>query len=308
MRFSVEPLSEIIAWLTTECAQQTLVSCQVSDPDLHRGHYAGQQVEYDGVQRMYRPLRSWLDLADILECRLLVPERLSGGWLQLTFERLQNQDWQHDKQATRHNLSEKYGASSGFDRICKLEDPHYWQEAQEALERLSLPHGARILDVGVNHGEELALFEHLQPQVMGLDHSESALAAARRRYQAQAPRIQFEVMDINTLPQAHLGRFDLIFSVGTLQSPEVNADAVFRALLREHLAVGGRVLLGFPNCRYQDGEIRYGARMRNFRKPELSLLFKDIAFYRRHLQKHGFKVFVTGKYYIWITAVALHSG
>jgi hypothetical protein len=45
--------------------------------------------------------------------------------------------------------------------------------------------------------------------------------------------------------------------------------------------------------------------MRNFRQPELGLVIKDIAFYRKYLQQHARQVFVTGNHYLLITAVPL---
>ena len=70
----------------------------------------------------------------------------------------------------------------------------------------------------------------------------------------------------------------------------------------------GALLLSLPNSRYVDGEQLYGARMRNFSQPELSLLVKDLAFYRRYLQQHRRQVFITGKREILVTAVARGEG
>ena len=64
------------------------------------------------------------------------------------------------------------------------------------------------------------------------------------------------------------------------------------------------MIFGLPNCRYVDGEVEYGTRMLNFRQPELGLLVKDVAFYRKYLQQHDRQVFVTGKYDVLVTAVA----
>lgn len=47
----------------------------------------------------------------------------------------------------------------------------------------------------------------------------------------------------------------------------------------------------------------YGARLRNFARPDLSLLAADVTQARRGLQKQGFKVFVTGKYEVLVTAI-----
>jgi hypothetical protein len=43
--------------------------------------------------------------------------------------------------------------------------------------------------------------------------------------------------------------------------------------------------------------------MRNFAQPELGLVVKDIAFYRKYLQQHGLHVFVTGRNYLFVTGV-----
>jgi hypothetical protein len=74
--------------------------------------------------------------------------------------------------------------------------------------------------------------------------------------------------------------------------------------MQHHLTPRGAVILGFPNCRYVDGEVEHGTRMKNFRQPELGLLVKDVAFYRKYLQQHHRKVFVTGKHYVLVTGVA----
>ena len=78
---------------------------------------------------------------------------------------------------------------------------------------------------------------------------------------------------------------------------------LLRNLVQNRLTERGALILGFPNSRYVDGEVVYGARMKNFRQAELSLLVKDLAFYKKYLQQHKFKVFITGKYDLLITAV-----
>ena len=83
-------------------------------------------------------------------------------------------------------------------------------------------------------------------------------------------------------------------------------SVLVRRIVQDHLAPAGAVIIGVPNCRYVDGEVEYGARLKNFRQPELGLVIKDIAFYRKYLQQHDRQVFVTGKHYLFITAVASH--
>jgi hypothetical protein len=47
--------------------------------------------------------------------------------------------------------------------------------------------------------------------------------------------------------------------------------------------------------------------MRNFRQPELGLVIKDVAFYRKYLQQHDREVFVTGHHDLFVTGVARAS-
>jgi hypothetical protein len=96
-----------------------------------------------------------------------------------------------------------------------------------------------------------------------------------------------------------------VLSMGTLQSPGVDDRALLRHVVQERLSSTGSVILGVPNCRYLDGETIYGARTKNFRQPELSLVIDDIAFYRRYLQQHRRKVYVTGKHTLLVTATPL---
>jgi trans-aconitate methyltransferase len=160
-----------------------------------------------------------------------------------------------------------------------------------------------VLDLGVNRGDELAAFAWLPgaPDItfVGVDHSPSALAEARARF--PDPRHQFLEADLNALP-AGLGRFSLVVSVGTLQSPGVDDHALLRRLVQEHVEPEATLLLGFPNSRFRDGEVVYGARVRNLREPDLSLLVKDLSFYRRYLHQHGFRTFLGGKYDLLLTA------
>jgi hypothetical protein len=78
-------------------------------------------------------------------------------------------------------------------------------------------------------------------------------------------------------------------------------------VVQQRLSPTGSVILGVPNCRYLDGELLHGARTKNFRQPELSLVIDGIAFYRRYLHQHRRKVYVTGKHTLLVTAVPWRS-
>ena len=102
-----------------------------------------------------------------------------------------------------------------------------------------------------------------------------------------------------------LGRFDLILAIDTLQSSSIDDRALLRHLVQQRLTPRGAVLLGVANCRYLDGEVVHGARMKNFRQPELGAVIKDVAFYRKYLQQHARTVHVTGKHELLITALPI---
>jgi SAM-dependent methyltransferase len=304
-RFHDEPLIAIIRHLQGALGAGR-VRIEVPDPDLGRGHYPGERVG-PGQGLVHRPLRSWCDLADGLSCRLLTPRPVDGTHVALTFERLGSEaSWHAGGEEAEEGLEprERYGTASEFARVHKLEDAGFLLPWLEALGRIHLPPGARVLDLGVNRGDELAAFAWLEgaPDVsfVGVDHGASALEEARARF--PDTRHRFVLADLNALPD-DLGRFSLVVSVGTLQSPGVDDHALLRRLVQQHLEPRATLLLGFPNSRFRDGEVVYGARVRNLREPDLSLLVKDLSFYRRYLHQHGFRTFLGGKYDLLLTAV-----
>ncbi|MBF5044635.1 methyltransferase domain-containing protein [Aggregicoccus sp. 17bor-14] len=304
MRFHAEPLALIVRHLREALARgEPRVLIEVPDPDLGRGLYAGERTGPQG-ELVARSLRAWVDLAEGLGCRLLTPRALDATHVRLTFERLGAEAAFHGggEAGPRH---ERYGAASAFARVQKLEEPGFLLPLLEALGRVRLRPGARVLDLGVNRGDELAAFSWLEPAredlaFVGVDHSASALAEARARF--PDPRHLFLDVDLAHLP-ASLGRFDLVLSVGTLQSPGLDGQALLRRLVQQHVEPACALVLGLPNSRFRDGEVVYGTRVRNLREPDLSLLAKDLAFYRRYLHQHGFRTFLGGKYDLLLTAV-----
>ncbi len=301
--FRREALVEIVRWMQAELAAgATLLEVSVLDPDRGRGWYAGELVE----EHIHRPYRVWIELADRLGLRMLTPRQGDQPLVTLRFERL---DPSERLRATTEDATERYGTDSPFARISKHEDPGFVLDLADAIERTRRSGrgaGARVLDLGVNTGDELALMRELglrDARFTGIDHSASAIAEARVRF----PDVELHVADLNALESLGLGRFDLVVSIGTLQSPGVDDREVVRRVVQHHLAPEGSVFLGFPNCRYLDGELEHGTRMKNFRQPELGLLVKDAAFYRKYLQQHGKQVFVTGHHYLLVTGVPAYS-
>ncbi|RKG77594.1 class I SAM-dependent methyltransferase [Corallococcus terminator] len=300
-RFHSEPLVLVLRHLEAALASAGPVSIVVPDPDLGLGKYPGERVGLEGGL-VHRPLRSWCDLAEGLSCRLRTPRAVDDTHVLLTFEPLGAEaPWHAGSGERSESPQERYGAESDFARVRKFEDAGFLVPWLQAVERLRLPPGARVLDLGVNRGDELAAFEAVEGvRFVGVDHSASAIDEARRAF--PDARHAFVQADLNALP-TELGRFDAVVSVGTLQSPGVDDRALLRKLVQEHLVPKASLVLGFPNSRFRDGEVIYGARVRNLREPDLSLLVKDLSFYRRYLHQHGFRTFLGGKYDLLLTAV-----
>ena len=284
MIFRREPLLEIIAYL--QGASGDRITIRVPDPERGRGRYAGELVD----DFVHRPFRTWVDLAERLDLRLATPRAIGDGLVELVFERL-------DREARWDIADAKYAAGAPFGRITKLEDASFVVDVGEALARAKLPPEPRILALGCNTGDELALIRAYVPaaRCTGIDRDASALALARRRF----PADDFIEADVGA-PLA-VGRFDLVVAIGLLQTADLDDRDLLRRIVQDHLTPDGAVILGIPNCRYLDGEVRYGARMKNFAQPELGLLVKDVAFYRKYLQQHARQVYVTGKHYILVT-------
>ncbi|MBS1119207.1 MAG: hypothetical protein H6Q90_1435 [Deltaproteobacteria bacterium] len=302
--FRDEPLLAIVAFLEHQLAAgATSLAIRVVDPDHGRGCYPGERVEIEGVAYVHRGFRVWVDLAERLGLRLLAPRLVDRPLIELRFERLAPR-----RAPASEDPTERYGAGSELGRASKLEEPGFVLDFADALARAQLPPRPRILELGVNTGDAFALLCALVPALrteatfVGIDHSASALAVAAIRLPGD--NIQLLRADLADLAALALPRFDLVLSIATLQSPGIDDREVLRRIVQDHLAPTGAVILGIPNCRYLDGELAYGARMKNFRQPELGLIVKDVAFYRKYLQQHHRQVFVTGKNYLLVTGVA----
>lgn len=299
--FTCETLFSIIQALKAELGNTAKLSFAVPNPDLGRGLYAGETLT-SGL--IHRPWRVWFDLAEKLECRLLRPEVFSSSHVIIHLETLLQQELR-----IKPRDREKYGAGSDFSRIHKLEESAFLLDYLEALERIALKAGARVLSLGVNSAEEFRVFDYLgtstQLSFVGIDHSRTALELAKQQF--PKANYRFIEADIHDLGSLELGQFDLVMSLGTLQSPAIDDRSLLRQLVQDYLRPQGSLLIAFPNAKYLDAELLYGARMKNFSQADMSLLIKDTAYYRKYLHQHHFKVFITGKYYLLITAIPATS-
>ena len=302
--FCDETMFEIIGVLQERLRHSETLSFKVLDPDPYGGHYAGQEVFIGERRYRYRSLRAWMDLATHLQCRMLTPTANSDKTLTLRLQRLRNDSFHQDSPADK---SEKYGVDSNFSAINKNEEPAFLSAYLHALEVTDLGSKKRVLNLGINQGDEFALIQELlskeQFEAMeftGIDHSQSAIEAAKQRF--KAPNMHFYAHDINALSELDLGAFDLIITIGTLQSPGINYKPFLMELVKQYLSEDGAIILGFPNSRWIDGEMVYGAKMRNYRESDLSLVLSDIDYAKRYLQQKRFNVRISGKEYIFLSA------
>ncbi|MCA9735554.1 MAG: class I SAM-dependent methyltransferase [Deferribacteres bacterium] len=300
-KFTTEPLIEIVWWLQQQLERDStpgrIIEFLRTNPDLR----AGKEGKLPG-----HSLKNWLDLAEYFNCRLLLPHLQDSNLVRI---RMQVLDSKHDwhKNLT-DDATEKYGVDSEYAGIEKLEEPYFLLDYLHCLRIVSIQSGWRILNLGVNRGDEFAALNYVvSPEdfaslhLVGVDHSESAIQAARLRFSEN--NHTFFCSDINKLHELNLGRFELIISISTLQSPGLDRETVLRQLVQQQCKDKSALLFAFPNCRYIDGEIKYGAMMRNYSTSELSLLVKDVSFYKKYLQQHKFKVRIFGKYYLFVVAV-----
>ena len=284
-----------------------IVTFEVLNPDLCSSTYAGNIVTLDDEEYIYRGYNSWTDLAHQLHCKMLTPLISTQNTILLRFELLNSDDSFH-KQIL--NKEEKYGSESIFSQIEKNEEPGFIYYYRQALKNASLDKRLRILNLGVNSGDEFDViikesknFSHLE--LVGIDYCQSAIAEAKEKF-SDYTNITFVQYDINNLKELQLDKFDLIISIGTLQSSNLEFNKLLMSLVQNQLKRNGAMILGFPNCRWIDGEMVYGARVKNYSFSELGLLYKDAIFAKKYLQQKKFRVTLTGKDYIFLTGTSIN--
>ena len=288
--YSTKSLLELKIWLQQELKQKNIVRFKIPNPDLDKGY------------------KRWVNLAELHQCRMLTPLKIDESTVELVFKKLDGDKSFHT--ALVENREEKYGTASAFFEINKNEEPTFFYAYSKALEAVKVKDRKHILNLGINKGDEFELIEQMlnpkefnQIEFSGVDHSSSALAYAKKRFPKD--NVQFYKEDINKLKELKLKKADLIISIGTLQSPSINYKPFLMSLVQEHLTDDGAFILGFPNSRWMDGELIYGAKAPNYPYSEMSLLFNDVIFAKKYLQQKKFRVTITGREYIFLTATRI---
>jgi len=307
MDFKTTSMLEILTILTDKLDKiscKDILEFNVLNPDIATSTYSGNIIKIDNRKYIYRGYKAWTDLAQILYCKMLTPILLSKHLVTIRFEKL-NANSFHKSTDTKET---KYGATSIFSQIHKMQEPSFIHYYTQALRNVNINKRLRVLNLGINSGDEFGIIKQYATnftdlKLIGIDYCSSAIKIAQEKYTDK--NITFYTHDINNLSSLDLDPFDLIISIGTLQSSSINFNQLFMSIIQNYLKKDGAVILGFPNCRWIDGEIIYGARVKNYPFSEMGLLYKDAIFCKKYLQQKKFRVTLTGKDYIFLTATSI---
>ncbi len=299
---------EIMNWFNAAFKESSKLEFEVMNPDYLSCTYAGRCLEIKGETYIYRGYKAYTDLAQLLFCRMLTPVLIDEKKVRLSFEKLDLENSFHKTLKSE----EKYGVDSAFFEINKNEEPAFIFAYRQALENVNIQNRKQVLDLGVNSGDEFALIKELLPldsfekiNFIGVDYSASAIEFAKKRFPQN--NVRFFEHDINKLDELKLEKSDLIISIGTFQSPNIDFKPFFLSLVQNYLTKDGALILGFPNSRWMGGEMIYGAKVPNYIMSEMSLLYKDVVYCKKYLQQKKFRVTITGKDYIFLTATRIGS-
>jgi len=285
-----------------------ILEFEVINPDAFTSTYSGKKIKIDNRDYIYRGYKAWLDLAHSLNARMLTPTIHSKNSIIIRFELLNSDDSFHKSIVDKE---EKYGEESLFSQIYKNEEPSFINAYIQALKNVNVDNRVRILNLGVNSGDEFEVIEKVSNnfknlELIGIDYCSSAIKQAQEKFK-KSKNITFIEQDINELNSLNLDKFDLIISIGTLQSSNLEFNALLMSIVQNQLKSDGAIILGFPNCRWVDGEMIYGARVKNYAFSDMGLLYKDVIFSKKYLQQKKFRVTVTGKDYIFLTATSIRK-
>lgn len=305
LRFTDAPLTVVIDALERRVAVQRpggRITCLAPDPDLGRGLYDGELIPPERALR-HRSVAGWVAVAQALGCALRTPRPCADDpqlvWL--TFERLPASDWHAEAPS---GDPEKYGVGSAFARLDKFEVADHVVSFRRAIDFVGVPAGARVLAVGCNRGDELGQLASsgvTMRELVGVDHSPSAIARARERF--ADPHFRFLQGDLSA-PETYAGlsRFDLVIAINVLHGGALDGQAVFRRLLADHLTPRGGLIIGLPNCRYVGGALRPGGAVKGRPHPSLAPVIKAAGYFKRALHRHRFDVEVLGQHTVLLAA------
>lgn len=302
MRFTDQSFSIILehiqSWFQSAAIGDTL-RFEVPHPDAFHHQTPGTRQTFDGQPHIFRPLNCWLSLAERMSCRCWLPRAKSPFSMELTFEKLAPNDLH-----AAGDTETKYGEASHYWQLDKREWPEYVLDFQQALRQMTHEDGARVLEIGCHRGDGYTLLRDLLPQqqihYQGFDASHQSIAFAQKHYAKE--QVTFTYADLNQWESLSLTSYDLVLALGVLHVTTLNGKDLLMNIVRNHLKKRAMIIATFPNCRLQTSGLTYGAKMKNYSESDLSVLVREVAFYRRYLHGKGFRTRLFGKHYWFLTA------
>jgi len=309
--FYTETLYEIITILEQKIKPlepQEITRFKVLNPDTKSNLYNGEYVDNNNKKYIYRGYKTWIDLAHMLKCKMLTPVVEDKNLIIISYQKLNTEKSFHNQQ---NDTEQKYGNNSIFSQINKNEEAGFLYYYQQSLKNIDLKKRYKILNLGINNAHE---FESLlqidkdfdKKELVGIDYCSSAIKEAKNKF-AKHNNVKFYTHDINDLHSLNLGKFDLIITIGTLQSSNIKFNATFMSIVQNYLKKDGAMIIGFVNCRWIDTQMIYGAKVKNYPFSELGLLYKDVMFCKKYLQQKQYRVTITGKDYIFLSATSIQK-
>ena len=291
-RFEQESTVFIIKWLKNKLKYMT--SREIISFEVIKDECGGKSFKH------------FVDLANLLKAKMLMPYDVDEKFILIRFQKLNlDNSFHHSK-----NSQEKYGINSKFFEIDKSSEASFIYYYLQALNLVDISNKKRIINLGINRADEFEVIKEVTPkdkfqniELVGVDYSKSVIEYAKNRFQES--NFKFFQYDINDLDIDKLGKFDMLITIGTLQSVNTNFKVLFMKLVKTLLTKDASLILGFPNSRWIDGELIYGAKAPNYSYSELSILYKDVYFCKKYLQQHKYRVTITGKEYIFLTATRI---
>ena len=306
-KFTNESMLVIISYLEEELKNKDEILFEVLNPDVNINIYAGEMLKIKNQEFIYRSYKSWCDLAELLFCKMMISS-INSNTVVIKFQKLNQTNSFHKD--LKEEKKEKYGENSTFFRINKNEEPAFLYAYIEALKNVKIEEKTNVLNLGINKADEFEIIKKLvnedclkQMNFVGIDYSFSAIEFAKKRFPLE--NFTFYNHDINKLNELNLKKSDLIISIGTLQSSSLNFKLLFMDLIQNYLEDKGSIILVFPNCRWINGEMIYGAKAANYSYSEQSVLYKDVYFCKKYLQQKKYRVTLTGKNYLFLTATSI---
>jgi len=303
--FTTHSMQNILALLQKSLLTQNHIAFIVLNPDAYDS-YAGTPIKIMSKTYLYRSYKSWSDLAELLQCKMLTPKIAEKHLVQITFTKLKIESFH-----TESKNNEKYGIHSHFAQIYKMEEPSFFYYYLQALQNVNVEHRTDILNLGINRADEFKIIKNIvdtntykKLNFTGIDHSKTAISEAKKRFPEE--NMTFYTADINDIDSLKLENFDLLISISTLHSPSIHFKPFFMKLVQRYLKKDSAIILGFPNSRWMGGEMVYGARAPNYSMSEMSILLNDVIFCKKYLQQKKYRVTVTGKHYLFLTATKIH--